>query len=131
MAGKTVRRLLTDLGYVVHTPASVFSRERLQLTVEDEDWLPVVGSHGWAVFCRDQQILDRPAELQAYLAAKVHMFLLPGSATRDQIASLVTLNLTAICTLAAARQPNVYWLTPNKVINYERRKAEVVRRRAR
>jgi hypothetical protein len=110
MSGHSLRRFLEELGYVVHTPSSVFGRERLSTTLEDSDWLPIVGSHGWVVFGRDQHILDRPVELEAYLAAKVHMFMLPGTATRDQIIALVSTNLREVCTLAVARTPNVYWL---------------------
>ncbi|WP_213454136.1 PIN-like domain-containing protein [Rhizomonospora bruguierae] len=70
MAGRTVRRFIADLGYAVHTPAEVFGRERLEAGLRDEDWLAVVGSRGWVVFCRDQHILDREWELRAYLAAR-------------------------------------------------------------
>ena len=130
MAGRTVRQFLEHLGYAVHTPAAVFGRERLEQTVLDTDWLPVVGAKGWVAFCRDQHILDRPAELQAYLKAKIHMFLLPGSITRAEIIDLLTVNLAEICTLAAAKKPNVYWLSlTRKVVVYERRLAELDRRR--
>jgi len=131
MLGKTVRRFLTDLGYTVHTPVSVFGRERLEQRLDDRDWLPVVGTSGWAVFGRDQRILDRELELQALLDARVHMFLLPGTAMRPQIVHLLTVNLAHICALAVARRPNVYWLTPNSVIDYERRSADLARRRRR
>ena len=47
-------------------------------------------AEGWVVFCRDQHILDRPAELQAYLKAKVHMFRWPGSITRAEIIELLS-----------------------------------------
>jgi hypothetical protein len=129
MAGRTIVRFLRDLGYFVHTPTSVFGRERLDQGLDDDDWLPVIGSKGWVVFCRDQRILERPLELQAYLAAKVHMFLLPGNADRALILSLVSVNLREICALAVARRSNVYWLTPTNVIDYERRKAATVSRR--
>lgn len=129
MTGRTVRRFFEELGYAVHTPASVFSREQLEKRVEDQRWLPVVGQRGWVVFCRDQHILDRELELKAYLDAKVHMFMLPGNATRAQIVELLSFNLRDICALAAARKPNVYWLMPTGVVPYERRRAEAQRRR--
>lgn len=129
MAGRSVRKVLTDLGYTVHTPTSVFGRERLVQGLRDEEWLPIVGSNGWVVFCRDQRILDRPAELQAYLGARVHMFLLPGMAARSEILLLLTENLADICTLATARKPNVYWLMRRRVVPYERRVQELARRR--
>ena len=129
MIGKTVRRFFTDLGYVVHTPGAVFGVERLRETVEDTDWLPVAGAKNWTVFCRDLSIMDRPSELQAYLAARVHMFVLPGNATRVEIVDLLSTNLAEICALAVARQPNVYWLTAGGVVPYEWRLKQVARRR--
>jgi hypothetical protein len=105
MAGRTVRRFVSDLGYVVHTPSAVFGRTRLDDGLEDEDWLPVVGAAGWVVFGRDQHILVRERELKAYLDAKVHLFLLPGQATRQQILDLLTINLADIGALAVARPP--------------------------
>jgi hypothetical protein len=129
MAGRSVRRALEDLGYRVHTPPSVFGGVRLAEGLSDEDWLPVVGSKGWVVFCRDQRILDRPAELTAYLNARVHMFLLPGSATLAEILELLQTNLAEICALATARRPNVYWLERRRVVPYERRVAALDRKR--
>lgn len=131
MAGKTVRRFMDNLGYVVHTPASVFTRARLDDGLDDDDWLPVVGGKGWAVFGRDQRILDRPIELEAYLAARVHMFLLPGQARRDEIVHLLEATLRDVCTVAVTRAPNVYWLTPHGLVDYERRRADRERRRQR
>jgi hypothetical protein len=84
---------------------------------------------GWTVFGRDQRILDRPIEVEAYLAARVHMFLLPGQARRDEIVHLLEVTLRDVCTVAVARAPNVYWLTPHGVVDYERRRAERERRR--
>lgn len=92
MAGRSVRRFIAGLGYTVHTPASVFGRTRLEQGLDDEDWLAVVGPKRWAVIGRDQRILDRPWELAAYLKAKVHMFLLPGEAKRDEILALLAHN---------------------------------------
>lgn len=97
MAGRSVRRYIADLGYQVHPPAELFGRQRLNEGVADEEWLPIVGGHGWAVIGRDYHILTRELELQAYLRAKVHMFLLPGTATREQILSLVATDLAHVC----------------------------------
>ncbi|MFV2103177.1 hypothetical protein [Micromonospora sp. LOL_024] len=46
MHGRSLRRCITELGYQVHSPASVFTRERLEQGVRDEDWLPVIGEKG-------------------------------------------------------------------------------------
>lgn len=116
---------------MVHTPAEVFGHERLRQRLRDEDWLPVVGRNGWVVFGRDWHILDRELELQAYLAAQVHMFLLPGEATLAELTELLATNLRAVCAAAMARQPNVYWLTRNALVPYERRLSQRERRRTR
>jgi hypothetical protein len=113
----------------VHTPAEVFGRERLVRGLDDEDWLPTVGRHGWVIFGRDLHIMDRELELAAYLAARVHMVLLPGQASREQLVWLLSVNLTDICAVATARRPNVYWATPRGLVDYERRRAERDRRR--
>jgi hypothetical protein len=131
ITGRTAYNFVRNLGYVVHTPRSVFGRQQVERGLDDVVWLPVVGRHGWVVIGRDQRILDREMELQAYLAARVHMFLLPGEALRQQIIELLGINLTQMCTLATARRPNVYWLTRGGVVPYERRRAARVRRRRR
>lgn len=87
----------------------------------DVQWLPVVGAEGWVVISRDQRIMSREHELRAYLDAKVHLFLLPGQNTRQQIVHLLQVNLREIFALATARKPNVYWLTTGGIVSYERR----------
>jgi hypothetical protein len=120
---------VADLGYAIHTPSEVFGKARLREGLDDTDWLPVVGSRGWVVFGRDQHILQRPYELDAYLAAKIHMILLPGQADRQQILELLAANLADVCTVALARKPNVYWATPRGLVDYERRREDRRRRR--
>lgn len=131
ITGRTAYNFVRNLGYVVHTPRSVFGRQRVEQGLDDVDWLPVVGDNSWVVIGRDQRILDREIELNAYLAARVHMFLLPGEALRQQIVELLGINLSQMCTLAAARRPNVYWLTRGGVVPYERRQATRARSRRR
>ena len=90
-----------------------------------------VGRNGWVVFGRDRHILDRDLELRAYLSARIHMFLLPGEATRAQLTDLLARNLAEICAVAVARRPNVYWLTAHGLTTYERRQSERDKRRRR
>jgi hypothetical protein len=123
LAGRSIRRFIADLGYRVHTPAEVFGRERLEGGLKDEDWLPVIGAQGWVVYSRDHHILSRELELKAYLQARVHMFLLPGTATRQHLLDLVGTNLAHVCAVASARQPSVYWLTPYGLVDLAGRKA--------
>ena len=129
MAGKVVRLFVSRLGYTVHTPAGVFGRARLLEKLEDEDWLPIVGQNGWVVFNRDLKLLERPHEVEAFQRAKVHMFLLPGEATRDHIVELLGVNLSHICAEATARRPGLYWLTSTGLETYERRIQRRDRRR--
>jgi hypothetical protein len=103
IAGKTLRRLLSDLGYQVHTPPELDA-----LSASDVDWLGRVGRYGWVVISSDVNIVQRPAELAAYRAAKVHMFLLPGQARVAELCDLVTGNLADICAAASARRPGVW-----------------------
>ncbi|KDO10280.1 hypothetical protein DV26_14140 [Amycolatopsis mediterranei] len=74
---------------------------------------------------RDAKIMERPDELAAYRSAKVHMFYLPGEATRDQLLHLVEFNLAEIITLSADRTPDVRKITGHGVERF------VVRRRRR
>lgn len=46
---------------------------------KDEDWLPVVGAHGWLVITRDRRIQDHKAELAGVLAHGVKMVVLSGT----------------------------------------------------
>jgi PIN like domain len=71
-----VRRLLVDLGYVVHTPAELFGTREAALGASDELWLEKVAKTGWAVLNRDTNIMRRRDELAAYRRAGVHMLAL-------------------------------------------------------
>lgn len=67
-------------------------------------------------------------EVRAFLAAKVHMFLLPGQVPRAEILDLLAINLADICTRTSARQSNVYWLTRSGLEDYEHRTARRAKR---
>ncbi|MCK2237741.1 MULTISPECIES: hypothetical protein [unclassified Crossiella] len=123
---KTVRRLLTGLGYSCHTPPEVFGTRAESLGAEDTEWLKKITNSGWAVLNRDAKIMERPHELDAYRAARVHMFYLPGEATRDELRSLVENNLRNIITYATDRKPDVWKITKNGIEQFTIKK---VRRR--
>lgn len=106
-----MRKLLVGLGYVVHTPPEVFGTRAESLGASDSDWLRKVARSGWVVLNRDAKIMERLDELTAYRAAKVHMFYLPGEATRDRLKHLVEVNLHDIVTCAADRNPEVWRIT--------------------
>ena len=60
---------------------------------------------------RDANITRRPDELAAYRRAAIHMFYLPGQATRDHLLHLVAINLAEMCTRAMSRPPRLWVLT--------------------
>jgi hypothetical protein len=76
---RAVRRLLTVLGYKCHTPPEVFGTRAESLGADDTEWLGKIARTGWVVLNRDAKIMERPDELAAYRAARVHMFYLPGA----------------------------------------------------
>jgi hypothetical protein len=108
---RSVRDLLTGLGYVLHSPAELYGSRDAALGARDEDWLARVGRHRWAVLGRDLKIYERPSELAAYRASKLQVFLLPGQARAAELVELVAVNLTQICAIASTRQPGTWRLT--------------------
>jgi PIN like domain len=78
------------------------------LGAADIEWLSKVAHSGWVVLNRDAKIMERLEELDAYRAAKVHMFYLPGEATRDHLRQLVERNLHNIVMYATERNPEVW-----------------------
>ncbi len=82
---------------------------------DDTVWLGKVAGSGWVVLNRDAKIMERPQELAAYRAAKVHMFYLPGEATRDHLKFLVETHLRDIISYATSRAPEVWRITNHGV----------------
>lgn len=125
---RSVRRFLLSLGYVCHTPPEVFGTRADSLGASDTEWLGKIARTGWVVLNRDAKIMERPDELTAYRAAKVHMFYLPGEATRDQLLHLVETNLKDIITHSAHRTPDVWRITPHGIERFVVRKRRRSRR---
>ncbi|GAB3457023.1 hypothetical protein GCM10027570_39120 [Streptomonospora sediminis] len=110
IAGRSIRRCLVDLGYVVHTPAELYGSIESADGRSDEDWLARISPYGWAVIGKDEKILQRPHELAAYRAAKVHMFLLPNNVKRDVLIEILHTNPKEMCVNATGRVPGVWRL---------------------
>lgn len=108
---RSVRILLTGLGYTLHTPTELYGSREAALGARDEDWLAKVGRHRWTVLGRDLKIYERPSELAAYQASRLQVFLLPGQARANELVELVELNLAHICAIASTRQPGTWRLT--------------------
>jgi hypothetical protein len=85
---------------------------------QDTEWLKRVKGSGWVVINRDAKIMERLHELDAYRAAKVHMFYLPGEATRDQLRYLVEHHLRLIITYATSRKPEVWRITARDIVPF-------------
>jgi hypothetical protein len=117
-----VRRFLLSLGYACHTPPEVFGTRAESRGAADTEWLGRIARTGWVVLNRDAKIMERPEELAAYRAAKVHMFYLPGEATRDQLLNLVEVNLADIITVSGDRTPDVWKITHHGVARFIVRK---------
>lgn len=75
----------------------------------------MVGRHQWAILGRDLKIFERPDELAAYKAAKVHVFLLPNKAKADVLLRLVHVNLAGMCAGARGHPPKVWNLTEDGI----------------
>ena len=119
---RSVRKLLCDLGFVVHSPAELYGSREAALGARDEDWLLKVGVRRWTVLGRDAKIFERPSELAAYLAAKLQVFLLPGEARVAELVELVAVNLADICAIASGREPGAWRLTRRGVQAFEIKK---------
>jgi len=105
---RSVRKLLVDLAYAVHTPGELFGTREAAAGMPDTAWLSRVSGTGWLVINRDLKITRRPHELAAYRKAAVHMFLLPGEATAAQLRQLMADNLPTICTRGTERVPRLW-----------------------
>ncbi|MBA9003649.1 hypothetical protein HNR21_002531 [Actinomadura cellulosilytica] len=103
----------------MHTPAELYGSREQAEGAPDEDWLPRVGRHGWAVLGCDAKIFERPWELRAYLQAKLHAFLLPGNALIAERVSLVEVCLAEICAVHMSEPPAVWKLTPKGLDPYK------------
>lgn len=116
---RSVRNLLTGLGYVLHSPAELYGSYEAALGARDEDWLARVGRHRWTVLGRDLKIYERPSELAAYRASRLQVFLLPGQARAAELVELVEVNLAQICAIASTREPGTWRLTSKGPQPYE------------
>jgi hypothetical protein len=72
-----------------------------------------VAGTGWAIIGRDAKIAERPHELAAYRAARVHMFLLPGEATRQALLDLLTAWLEDVCITWARSRTGIWKIRPS------------------
>lgn len=103
---KHLARALGDLGFTIHTMASVYG-ERVAQELDDERWLADAGQHDWIVLMKDDAIRRRPAERDALAEAKVRAFCLTNAQLRasEQSARFVG-NIERI--LRQAEQPGPY-----------------------
>ena len=105
---KHLAQALGDLGFMVHTMASVYG-ERVAQELEDERWLADAGQHDWVVLMKDDAIRRRPAERDALAEAKVRAFCLTNAQLRaaEQSARFVS-NIARIQRQAEKPGPYIY-----------------------
>jgi PIN like domain len=105
---KQLAKALRELGFVVHTLASIYGDKRGQ-GLEDERWLTDAGRNGWVVLMKDNAIRRRPAERDALVAARVRAFCLTKAHLRggEQTARFVG-NLERILRQADEPGPYIY-----------------------
>jgi hypothetical protein len=92
----------------VHTPAELYGTRESAEGTPDEIWLADVARHQWTVFSRDTKILERPSEIAAYKAARLHLILYPGQATRETLVEAVQATLSDVCTVTSRAVPGVW-----------------------
>lgn len=92
----------------MHTPAQLYGDRLIGEVMSDEIWLRDVGPNRWVVLGRDTTILKTPHELAAYKAARIHMFLFPGNATRPDLVATLRAVLNDICMHSSAGKPSVW-----------------------
>lgn len=80
---KHLAETLRDLGFIVHTMASVYGEDVAQ-QLDDETWLRDAGEKGWVVLMKDDAIRRRPAERDALADAGVRAFCLTNAQLRKE-----------------------------------------------
>jgi len=116
---RSVRRLLADLGYCVHTPAELFGTRDTSSGAADEEWMKRITGRGWAVIGRDIKIYERPWELEAYRRSRIQVFLLPGQALAAHLSFLVAINLAEIGSITSGRKVGTWYLTESGTAEYD------------
>lgn len=79
-------------------------------TTRDEDWLAEAGRNGWVVLTHDTQIIERAAERQALVNARVGCFVLDGgSARRWEKVMILGAAWRKIDTVISSEDPPYLW----------------------
>lgn len=99
---------LKALGHTTFTLADIYGESKAQ-SVEDEVWIARAGKEGWVVLTKDDAIRRRPAELEAFVAAKLRVFCLTTANLNGaaQTARFVD-NINRIVQRARSRGPYIY-----------------------
>ena len=90
---RSVRNLLTGLGYILHTPAELYGSREAAWGARDEDWLAKVGRHRWNRPRPRPEKKKAARKIAAYRASRLQVFLLPGEARAAELVELVEVNL--------------------------------------
>jgi PIN like domain len=112
---KHLAQALQDLGFVVHTMASIYG-EQVAQQLEDERWLADVGEHDWIVLMKDDAIRRRPAERDALAGAKLRASCLTNAQLRaDEQSARFVDNLGRILHQAKKPGPYIYGVYPGNI----------------
>lgn len=60
-------------------------KDNFALDARDVDWLPQIGRRGWILLTRDWQMLRRPIEREAILAANVRAFVFRERSLKGEV----------------------------------------------
>lgn len=109
--GKALASVRNDLVYPGH-PACPIERGAL-----DEEWLPIVGEHGWVVLMRDKRIRYRRPERERLMEHGVKAFCLTasGNQTRWGMLQLLVRHWDRIEDTANLPGPFIYGVNTNGV----------------
>ena len=98
----------------MHTPPELYGTREAAEGTPDEVWLADVARHRWTVVSRDSKILERPSEIAAFKAARLHLVLYPGQASRETLVDAVHATLTEMCTVSSRAVPGVWRATRHR-----------------
>jgi len=94
----------------VHTLADIYGHERSQ-EVTDPEWISLAGQRGFVALTKDKRIRHRPAESEAVLVAKVHLFaLVAGNANLRETAAAFLAAEPRMAEIADGEGGGVIWV---------------------
>jgi PIN like domain len=98
--GKRVVASLSASGWLLHPLPDVFGSEEAAMDAEDEDWITIAGSRGWAALSKNHRISHVVKEREALIEHRVPLFAMASGnlSTAEMVAAylLAGSQITAI-----------------------------------